>query len=217
MDIPNYDKSDKSSSKFKWIKEHPYMPKRTFRMLISGPSGCGKTNLLYHIIRKPLVYFDKIYLFSKSIEQDKMQMILDVFDELTEKVGYNIVDVSNDEVIPLNEFPIENQKLVIFDDFLNDTNKENREKINEYFTGGRNRNCSCIYISQGFFQTPRIVRINCSHFCVFGSQESADRTMISKNLLIKPEVYDEATKDPFSFLWIDRQEKKFGKNFLELK
>ena len=95
-------------------------------MLISGPSGCGKTNLLYHIIRKHLVCFDKIYLFSKSIEQDKMQMILDVFDELSEKVEFNIVDVSNDEVIPLNELPIENQKLVIFDDFLNDTNKENR-------------------------------------------------------------------------------------------
>ena len=134
-------------------------------MLISGPSGCGKTNLLYHIVRKPLVYFDKIYLFSKNIEQDKMQMIVDVFDELSEKVGYNIVDVSNDEVILLNELPIENQKFVIFDDFLNDTNRENREKINEYFIGGRNRNCSCIYISQGFFQTPRIVRINCSHFC----------------------------------------------------
>ena len=55
-----------------------------------------------------------------------MQMILDVFDELSEKVEFNIVDVSNDEVIPLNELPIENQKLVIFDDFLNDTNKENR-------------------------------------------------------------------------------------------
>ena len=52
-------------------------------------------------------------------------------------------------------------------------------------------------------------------FLVHKNQQIGQR--FSKNLLIKPEVYDEATKDPFSFLWIDRQEKKIGKNFLELK
>ena len=39
--------------------------------------------------------------------------------ELSHQLGYDILHVSNDEIIPVSEMDFEdNQKLVIFDDFL---------------------------------------------------------------------------------------------------
>ena len=44
----------------------------------------------------------------------------------------------------------DNQKLVIFDDFLN---TDHDREIRDYFTNSRNKNCSCISLSQSWFNT----------------------------------------------------------------
>ena len=67
MKIPNY---DKASEKSNFTQLYPFMPSNTFRMLICGPRGCGKTNTLMHMLHQ-LLYYDKIYLFSKNLEQPK--------------------------------------------------------------------------------------------------------------------------------------------------
>ena len=51
------------------------MPNYNFRMLICGPSGCGKANTLMHMIHQ-LLYYDKIYLHSKNLEQPKYTRLL---------------------------------------------------------------------------------------------------------------------------------------------
>ena len=58
MEIPNYDFNEDENTNFKQL--YKYMPKSNFRMLICGNSGSGKTNLLYHILMKPLVYYDEM-------------------------------------------------------------------------------------------------------------------------------------------------------------
>ena len=50
---------------------------------------------------------------------------------------------SNDEVVPLDELTNNNQKLVIFDDYMCE---KNQDRLIEYFTRGRNRNSS-VYLS----------------------------------------------------------------------
>ena len=65
MEIPNYD-NDTKNKKFKQL--YSFMPKDTFRMLISGKSGSGETNLLYHMLIVPLLYFDEIYLYAKNLD-----------------------------------------------------------------------------------------------------------------------------------------------------
>ena len=60
MEIPNYDSTNDPDKKYKQL--YPFMPSDTFRMLICGNSGSGKTNLLYHMLIKPLLYYDEIYL-----------------------------------------------------------------------------------------------------------------------------------------------------------
>ena len=149
MNIPNYDSEFKKNKKFKQCKDYKFMPDDIFRMLICGNSGCGKTNLLYHMLIEPMVYCNKIYLYAKNLEQDKYQNLM----------------VCNDKIIPINDLGYEdNQKLVIFDDYVCE---KNQNKIIDYFLQERHKNCSVINLSQSFYKTPRDIRLNCSHYCIF--------------------------------------------------
>ena len=151
MEIPNYDSKDNRDKKFKQL--FPFMPSDTFRMLICGNSGSGKTNLLYHMLIKPLLYYDEIYLYARNLEQDKYKRLMQKMRELSHKLGYEILNVSNDEITPVTEMAQEdNQKLVIFDDYVCD---KNQRQIIDYFIQGRHKNCSVIYMSQSFYKTPK--------------------------------------------------------------
>ena len=147
MEIPNYD-SDTKNKKFKQLL--PFMPKDTFRMLICGNSRSGKTNLLYHMLMKPLLYFDEIHLYAKNLDQEKYQNLTNKMNEMSRTVGYDIMNVGNDKIIPINDIDYEdNQKLVIFDDYVWE---KNQRQIVDYFIQGRHKNCSVIYLSQVFIK-----------------------------------------------------------------
>ena len=103
MNIPNYYAIFKNKNKFKQAKDCEFTPDDIFRMLICGNSGSGKTNLLYHMLIKPMLHYDKIFLYAKNLEQDKYQHLSEVMDELSGKAGYNIMEVSNDKIIPIND------------------------------------------------------------------------------------------------------------------
>ena len=86
-------------------------------------------------------------------------------NEISRNAGYDIMTVSNDKIIPINDIDYEdNQKLVIFDDYVCE---KNQRQIVDYFVQGRHKNCSVIYLSQSFYKTPRDIRLNCSHYCIF--------------------------------------------------
>ena len=85
MDIPNYDNKNENNN-FKRL--YGFMPNDTFRMLICGNSGSGKTNLLYHMLIKPLLYYDQIHLYAKNLEQPK-------YKDMSQKLN----DISNSLVM----------------------------------------------------------------------------------------------------------------------
>ena len=63
MRIPNYDSNKRDNEKISlnnFINED-------YRMLISEQSACGITNTLIHMLRKPLVHYDKIYIYIHQI------------------------------------------------------------------------------------------------------------------------------------------------------
>ena len=163
MKIQNYDVEDDEKNDF--IQLHDFMPDRCFRCLVSAPSGSGKTNLLLDMIYR-LLYFDKIYLYARNLQQSKYKHLLKSLEPISKQVGYDVIEASNDEIIPLTDLPEENQKIVIFDDYLN-TGKKNDERIRDYFTNSRNKNCCCIYLSQSFYNTDKTIRLNSSHHCIF--------------------------------------------------
>ena len=203
MEIPNYD-SDTKNKKFKQLL--PFMPKDTFRMLICGNSGSGKTNLFYHMLIEPLLYFDEIHLYAKNLDQEKYQNLMNKMNEMSKTVGYDIMNVSNDKIIPISDIDYEdNQKLVIFDDYVCE---KNQRQIVDYFIQGRHKNCSVIYLSQSFYKTPRDIRLNCSHYCIYEFPSSRERNMISSELGVDKEKLKKATKKQYSFLYVDKPKKK---------
>ena len=206
MNIPNYDSFNDKTNNYKQL--YQYMPDDTFRMLICGGSGSGKTNLLYHMLMKPLVYYDQIHLYAKNLEQQKYQDMIKNFNEISQSIGYDALICSNDEIIPVEDI-IENeaQKIVIFDDFVCE---KNQKPLIDYFIRGRHKNCSVIYISQSFYGTPKNIRLNCSHFCIYEFPSSNERSFISRELGVDKEDYIKAT---YSFMYVDKPKKLVRRNF----
>ena len=108
--------------------------------------------------------YDKIYLYSKYLEQPKYTRLLKNFASISTECGYEAIESSNDEIIPVSELSDEKQKPIISDDFLCE---KNQKPLVEYFIRGRYKNCSVIYLSQSYYVTPKDIRLSCSHFCIF--------------------------------------------------
>ena len=121
MKIPNYDPDFSTTGNYK--QGHKCLPTDVFRTLICGLSNSGKTNILLHMLYELLEY-DKIYLFSKNLHQNKYQAILkDFATKINPEVGYEVIETPRDEFIPLEELPIDNQKIVGFDDLVFESNQ----------------------------------------------------------------------------------------------
>ena len=135
--------------------------------MIAGESGCGKTNTLMHILRKPLVYYDKIYIYSPNHHQEKIQDLKEIMDSISEKVGYSVLEIDEpDKIKNTNEYPSENRKSVVFDDVINASEKI-QNKIADHWTDGRHHSISPIYLSQSYYDTPKKLRLNCSNMILY--------------------------------------------------
>ena len=88
------------------------MPKDGFRMLICGNSGSGKTNLLYHMLIKQLIHYDEISLIftPKNLEQEKYQKLINKMKEISQKIGYDIRNGSNDKITPVDNMDYKDNK-----------------------------------------------------------------------------------------------------------
>ena len=209
MRIPNYDTAKEDSN---FQSYHSYMPSNTFRMLVCGPSGCGKTNTLMHMLYN-LLYFDKIYLYSQNLEQPKYQGLLQTLAPISAECGYDVIEASNDEIMPVSELDDDDwQEIVIFDDFVYE---KNQKPLIEYFIRGRHKNCSVIYLSQSYYLTPKDIRLNCSHFCIFDTPSAAETNRMCKEVNVNKGKFLRATGEPYSFAYIDKISKTMRKNFNE--
>ena len=121
-------------------------------------------------------------------------------NDISGQVGYDVIHCNNDDIKPVNSLESDAQKLVTFDDFIYDKNKK---PLIDYFIQGRHKNCSVIYLSQSFNKTPKDIRLNCSHYVIYDFPSSNERNMISRELNVTKDQYIKATKQPYSFLYLD--------------
>jgi len=126
-------------------------------------------------------------------------------------VGCEVIEVLGDEIIPLEELPVDNQKIAVFDNLVCESNQN---RIISYFMNGRHRNCSVIYLTQTFYKVPRNMRENCSHFCVF-SFLSKENKRIADELEVDHRLLDRATDKKYAFFYYDKPQKSVKKNFDE--
>ena len=209
MKIPNYDKKQNTAS-----KKLNNIFDEYFRLLIAGESGRGKTNVLMHILRKPLVYYDKIYIYSPNLHQEKIQDLKEIMDSISEKVGYSVLEIDEpDKIKNTNEYFSNNRKIVVFDDVINAPEKI-QNKIANHWTDGRHHNISPIYLSQSYYDTPKKLRLNCSNMILYPPTTKNHSNLIAKENLIDASLFDELK--PFEFLFLDKKKRSVMKNVDEV-
>jgi len=82
--------------------------------------------------------------------------------------------------------------------------KKNQKPLIEYFIRGRHKNCSVIYLSQSYYLTPKDIRLNCSHFCIFDSPSAAETNRMCGEVNVDKKKFLRATGEPYSFAYIDK-------------
>ena len=166
-----------------------------------------------HLLRKPLIYYDKLYMYTPNQHQDKLQDLIKLMNEISRKVGYQILEIGGEnEIRDTSEYPNNNRKIVIFDDMVNSCDKI-QNKIANHFTDGRHHNISPVYISQSYYDVPQKLRLNCSHMALYSPTTKNHLNLIAKENLIKPELFDKLK--PYEFLFLDKMKKSTKKNFDE--
>ena len=123
----------------------------------------------------------------------------DFAEKINPQVGYDVIEAYGDEIIPLEELPADNQKIVVFDDLVCEKNQNN---IINYFINGWHRNCCVIYLTQTFYKVPKNIRDNCSHFCIFRLNKR-----IADEIGVDHDALDRATDKKYSFFYYDKPQK----------
>ena len=169
VSFDDYTNENKIEHNSKW----PYIPDHPYRILIVGGSGSGKTNALLNLKNnQPDIY--KIYVYAKDPYEARYQYLINK----REKVGLDhfkdpktFMEYSNDMQDVYNNIenynPGKKRKiLIVFDDMIVDI--INNKKLNPVLTGlfisGRKLNTSIFFITQSYFQVPKDVRLNSTHF-----------------------------------------------------
>ena len=152
--------------------------------------------------------------FPKIWKKPKYQELLKTFQPISEEAGYPVIETSNDEIPSLNELNDDNQKIVVFDDFVCEKNQKPLIEF-EYFIRSRHKNCRVIYLSQSYYLTPKDIRLNCSHFCIFDSPSANETSKMCREVNVPVKNFLKATREPYSFAYIDKIKKTMKKNFNE--
>jgi len=189
-----------------------------FRSLVVAPSGSGKSNFITNLISlfcKGKGTYDSIFIFCKSRDEPLYQFLGDKSKGLIE------IHESLEKLPALNDLTPSEQTLIIFDDMVNDLKKH--PIISEYFIRGRKRGCSLMFLSQSYYNTPKIIRQNINYCVVLKLGGTRDVNAILRECsigLTKEELlymYQQATKQKFDVFIINldkNDNERYRHNFL---
>ena len=213
--------------------------KLPLRDIILGPSGAGKGVLLSNMILD--IYrgcFDRIYIFSPSIDVDKTWIPVKEYIEKSQKVDLkkeklffdsydaealeNIVSTQHKvaEHMKTKGYTKIYQVLIIVDDFADDPIFSRHSKLlHALFTRGRHSFISTIVSTQKYRAISNIIRVNATNLYVFRLRNGGDlealidelNALTDKKTFLQ--LYNTATSEPFSFLFIKLNAKKLNDMF----
>ena len=235
--MPDVKPIDEIKYDFKQSK-HEVVPKLPMRAMIVGPSGSGKSTLLVSMILDTYRgAFERIFIWSPSVNLDSIWLPV-------KKYVKEGLKVDNDkEPCWWDEFNVEDlieyQKkqgtkklfniLVILDDVSdNPAITRNSKLLNSLFCRGRHSEISTLVSLQKSSTVPPIIRVNISHLFYYkvGNYKEieilqdelsaivrSDNLHESKKIICK--IYETATGEPHSFLYINLLEKNPDKMFMK--
>jgi len=175
--------------------------KSPFTSVISGPTGSGKTSLVNHLIENSNVYASEppreiFYCYGAwqaGFERMKGVQFFEGAENLEEK-------------LPADG----KQRWLILDDLINELDSI-RGEIEKVFTRlSHHRNVSVFFLTQNLFhKNLRTITLNAHYLFIF--KNPRDRLQVAflgrqlfpsnPNFLVK--AYEDATKDPHSFILLD--------------
>ena len=213
--------------------------KLPLRDIILGPSGAGKGILISNMILD--IYkdcFDRIYLFSPSIDVDKTWKPVKEYIEKSLKVNpdkeniyFNHYDAEALENIISTQHKIAehmkqqnytkiDQILIVIDDFADDPTFSRHSKLlHALFTRGRHSMISTIVSTQKYRAISNIIRVNAPNLYIFRLRNAGDleawidevSAITDKKTLLQ--LYHLATAEPYSFFFIKLNAKKVSDMF----
>lgn len=181
-----------------------------FRMLVACASGGGKSNYILNLLSQFTGTFTKIIICTKSDEK--------LYDYLLEKIKKGIEIYYEGKIPEITKMPKGQSAIIIFDDLV--TN--NIKAVNEQFIRGRKLNYSSVYITQSYFRTDKLIRLNVN-FIAFGygmikrdiKLALSEYSMgISLDELV--ELYNKITSQKMNFMLIDLESRTIRKNIIEI-
>lgn len=156
------DLDDIMSSNCSKPRRHSTLLPSSIRCIIAGPSNCGKTNLLISLIESENgLSFENIYVYSKTLEQDKYKYLEHLLKPM-KNIGFYKFS-SSDQVIHPSK--TRQNSIIIFDDVICEKNQEN---IKSFYCLGRHRNIDCFYLTQTYARVSKhMIRDNCNFVILF--------------------------------------------------
>jgi energy-coupling factor transporter ATP-binding protein EcfA2 len=193
--------------------------KHVFRCLIIGASGAGKTQLVVELIHRMENTFGNIVIVCKNKEEPLYKFLASKIKPEQFQIFEGI-----DEIPDLDSyFDKQLQNLVIFDDLVLE---KDQSMIEQYFIRGRKigKGISLCYLTQSYFATPKVIRLNCNYIFIKKLSSTRDLSMIlndfslgiERDLLMKIYKFCTAEKNDFLLCDLDApMESRFRRNFLE--
>ena len=178
--------------------------KENFKLFISGPSRCGKTFFVADLLQNIQTFAKQppsLVVYIYKVWQTK-------FDEMTNVVHIFLEDQKN-IVDKIKEYATGSPILVVFDDMINSSSLSELAPL--FTVDARHMNMSLVFLTQRMFVNDeyfRQISQNCDYFIIFKNPRNSSeiRTLaqqITPGSLHLINMYIEATKEPFSYLFIN--------------
>lgn len=101
---------------------------------------------------------------------------------------------------------------MIFDDLVNAPDKI-QNKIANHFTDGRHHKIIPVYLTQSYYDVPQKLRQYCSHIKRYPPTTKNHSSLIAKENLIEPSLFNKL--GPYEFLFLDKENKSVKKNLMK--
>ena len=167
-------------------------------MLICGPTGSGKSNFITNLIVNMSDTFRQVIIVCKMVDER-------IYAMLKEKLKDALKIMTLNELPSLKNLEKPGQLLIVFDDFLCDS----QTKLKDYIMYSRKYNIMCAFLAQSYFATDKFIRQNISYLVLLSMTDARNTNLIAQTLGLSIEkhvvksIIKNATKEKLNVLIID--------------
>lgn len=200
---------------------------QNFRMVLNGKTSSGKTNTLIDLLVRMNDVFDLIVLVTPMTNEPFYQHLQNILPE----DRLHVYKHKKDKLPRVEDYEhFDGKMIAIFDDMMTACKKD-QELITNFYSFGRKLGatkggfCSCVYISQHFFNIPIAIRANCDYVILKQMSDEDDKFRLKvkfgKRLTTQQfyNMFEYCTTPKESFMLIDilaPQKQRFRRGWLEI-